>query len=64
MDAAGADTVREVVFLGPLTRLTIEHGDATLIADLLTAEFGGAAPGDRVRVRLRDDVDEIVLIEG
>ena len=64
VDTAGADTVREVVFLGPLTRLSITHGDATLIADLLTAEFGGAAPGDRVRVRLRDDVDEIVLIEG
>lgn len=64
VDAAGADTVREVVFLGPLTRLSITHGDATLVADLLTAEFGGAAPGDRVRVRLRDDVDEIVLIEG
>ena len=64
VDAAGAGTVREVVFLGPLTRLTINHGDATLIADLLTAEFGGASTGDRVRVRLRDDVDEIVLIEG
>lgn len=64
VDAAGADTVREVVFLGPLTRLTIDHGGATLIADLLTAEFGGASTGDHVRVRLRDDVDEIVLIEG
>ena len=64
VDAAGSDTVREVVFLGPLTRLTIDHAGATLIADLLTAEFGGASAGDRVRVRLRDDVDEIVLIEG
>ena len=64
VDNAGDDTVREVVFLGPLTRLTVDHGGSTLIADLLTAEFGGAAVGDRVRVRLRDDVDELVLIEG
>ncbi len=63
VDASGNDTVREVVFLGPLTRLTVDHGGSTLIADLLTSEFGGAAMGDRVRVRLRDDVDEIVLIE-
>ena len=64
VDGAGDDTVREVVFLGPLTRLTVDHAGTTLIADLLTAEFGGAAVGDRVRVRLRDDVDELVLIEG
>ena len=64
VDSAGDDTVREVVFLGPLTRLTVDHAGSTLIADLLTAEFGGAAVGDRVRVRLRDDVDELVLIEG
>lgn len=63
VDPAGADSVREVVFLGPLTRLTIDHGDAVLIADLLTAEFGGAAVGDRVRVRLRDDVEDVVLLE-
>ena len=63
VEAAGLDTVREVVFLGPLTRLTIEHEGSTLIADLLTAEFGGAAVGDRVRVRLRDDVEDVVLIE-
>jgi len=64
VDAAGDATVREVVFLGPLTRLTIDHGGSTLIADVLTSEFGGASAGDRVRVRLRDDVDEIVLIKG
>ena len=64
VDAAGDGTVREVVFLGPLTRLTVDHGGGTLIADVLTSEVGGASAGDRVRVRLRDDVDEIVLIEG
>lgn len=64
VDASGDGTVREVVFLGPLTRLTVEVADTSLIADLLTAEFAGAAPGDRVRVRLRDDVDDLVLIEG
>ena len=64
IDASGEGTVREIVFLGPLTRLTIDQGGAALIADLLTAEFGGASVGDRVRVRLRDDVDELVLIEG
>lgn len=64
VDASGDGTVREVVFLGPLTRLTVEVAGTPLIADLLTAEFGGAVPGDRVRVRLRDDVDDLVLIEG
>jgi putative spermidine/putrescine transport system ATP-binding protein len=64
VDGSGDGTVREVVFLGPLTRLTVEVAGTPLIADLLTAEFGGAVPGDRVRVRLRDDVDDLVLIEG
>lgn len=64
VDPVAADTVREVVFLGPLTRLIIDREGGELIADVLTAEFGGASAGDHVRVRLRDDVDDLVLIEG
>lgn len=62
-DASGDATVRQVTFLGPLTRVAVDLGGAVVIADLLTAEFGGVAPHDRVRVRLRDDVTGLVLIE-
>lgn len=62
-DVHGDSTVQEVTFLGPLTRVTVEHSGETLIADLLTAEFGGVNPGDPVRVRLRDDVIDVTLIE-
>jgi len=62
-DPSGDATVTEVTFLGPLTRVVVKRSDQSLIADLLTSEFGGVNVGDQVRVRLRDDVTDVVLIE-
>ena len=62
-DPSGGATVTEVTFLGPLTRVVVKRSDQSLIADLLTSEFGGVNVGDQVRVRLRDDVTDVVLIE-
>ncbi|TEX51021.1 MAG: spermidine/putrescine ABC transporter ATP-binding protein [Actinomycetales bacterium mxb001] len=62
-DASGDATVTEVTFLGPLTRVVVKSSGQSLIADLLTSEFGGVNVGDQVRVRLRDDVTDVVLIE-
>ena len=61
--ASGDATVTEVTFLGPLTRVVVKSSGQSLIADLLTSEFGGVNVGDQVRVRLRDDVTDVVLIE-
>ncbi|MFM7211713.1 MAG: ABC transporter ATP-binding protein [Actinomycetota bacterium] len=62
-DAEGDGTVSEITFLGPLTRVVVDRPGGSVIADLLTAEFGGVSVGDRVRIRLRDDVSDVVLIE-
>ena len=62
-DASGPAHVREVTFLGALTRVVVEQDGRSLIADLLTAETATVAVGDHVRVRLRDDVADVVLIE-
>ena len=62
-DAGGDGAVSEVTFLGPLTRVVVQCAGQSLIADLLTSEFGGVSVGDSVRVRLRDDVDDVTLIE-
>lgn len=62
-DASGDATVTEVTFLGPLTRVVVQRAGHPLIADLLTSEFGGVRVGDQVRVRLRDDVTDVVLIK-
>ena len=62
-DAGGDGRVAEVTFLGPLTRIVVDRSGQTLIADLLTSEVGGFSVGEQVRVRLRDDVDDVTLIE-
>lgn len=52
-------------FLGPITRVTVDdpiHG--RLLADLISADAAGLSPGQHVRVRLRDDVTDVVLIGG
>lgn len=61
--ADGGSTVVSVSFLGPITRVTVEHPDAErLYADIISADAAGLAVGDPVRVRLRDDVEHVVLI--
>jgi len=62
-DAQGDATVSAITFLGPLTRVVVDGPGGSVIADLLTAEFGGVSVGDTVRIRLRDDVSDVVLIE-
>jgi len=55
--------VVSVSFLGPMTRVMVEDARAgRLIADLISADAAGLVPGQRVRVRLRDDVADVVLI--
>lgn len=52
-------------FLGPITRVTVDGpGHGRMLADLISADAAGLSAGQRVRVRLRDDVDEVVLIGG
>ena len=63
--ADGGATVASASFLGPLTRVLLDdarHG--RLIADIVSADAAGLTAGASVRVRLRDDVDAVVLISG
>ena len=64
LDPEGGGSVRETTFLGPLTRAIVERDGQTLIVDVLTSEFPTLSAGAPVRVRLRDDVDDVLLIEG
>ena len=53
-----------VSFLGPITRVTINdlaHG--TIIADIMSGDAHGLSPGVQVRLRLRDDVTETLLMK-
>jgi putative spermidine/putrescine transport system ATP-binding protein len=59
----GGAHVVSVSFLGPMTRVIAE--DAThgrVFADIISADAAGLAAGQQVRIRLRDDVAEVVLI--
>ena len=59
----GTAHVQSASFLGPITRVIAD--DDTLgrvIADIISADAVGISPGQRVRLRLRDDVSDIVLI--
>jgi len=67
VDAAsdGTSHVVSVSFLGPMTRVILDddtHG--RLFADVISADAAGLAPSMRARVRLRDDVTDVVLIGG
>lgn len=59
----GGASVVSVSFLGPMTRVIVDD-DAygRLFADIISSDAAGLAPGQPVRVRLRDDVADIVLI--
>jgi putative spermidine/putrescine transport system ATP-binding protein len=65
LDAAadGAARVVSVSFLGPMTRVIVDDAAyGRLFADIISADAAGLAAGEAVRVRLRDDVADIVLI--
>lgn len=59
----GSAVVADVSFLGPITRVTVTMEDASaVIADLLSSDCGDLQPGQRVRVRLRDDVSRVTVM--
>jgi putative spermidine/putrescine transport system ATP-binding protein len=59
----GSGHVVSVSFLGPMTRVIVDDADyGRLFADIISADAAGLAAGQSVRVRLRDDVADIVLI--
>lgn len=59
----GSAVVADVSFLGPITRVTVTMEDASeVIADLLSSDCGDLQPGQRVRVRLRDDVNRVTVM--
>jgi putative spermidine/putrescine transport system ATP-binding protein len=61
--ADGGATVISVSFLGPITRVIVDDAAyGRLFADIISSDASGLSAGQGVRVRLRDDVDDIVLI--
>ena len=48
-------TVIATAFLGALSRVTVDLGDVTVLAQLPTSEAGAHAAGTRVRLALRPD---------
>jgi len=59
----GAGVVESVSFLGPMTRVIIDDESyGRVFADIISADAAGLRPTERVRLRLRDDVQDVVLI--
>jgi putative spermidine/putrescine transport system ATP-binding protein len=62
-DADGRGNVLSVSFLGPMTRVIIQDADqGRVVADIISSDASGLSTGMRVRLRLRTDVAEVVLI--
>lgn len=60
----GQATVTMVTFLGPLTRVHVNSPAlGEVIADLMSADASVLRVGTPVRVRLRDDVSDVVLLD-
>jgi putative spermidine/putrescine transport system ATP-binding protein len=59
----GGASVVSVSFLGPMTRVIVDDAHyGRLFADIISSDAAGLHAGQPVRVRLRDDVAELVLI--
>ncbi len=59
----GTAVIVSVSFLGPMTRVIVQDDVlGRVVADIISADATGLAPSQRVRLRLRDDVVEAVLI--
>ena len=59
----GGASVVSVSFLGPMTRVIVDDAKyGRLFADIISSDAAGLHAGQPVRVRLRDDVAELVLI--
>lgn len=61
----GNDAIVDVSFLGPVTRVTtrLSSGEQAL-ADLMSADCHDLVAGQSVRVRIRDDVSRVVVMDG
>jgi putative spermidine/putrescine transport system ATP-binding protein len=61
--ADGTARIVSVSFLGPMTRVIIEDDElGRVVADIISADASGLVPAEIVRLRLRDDVTEAILI--
>lgn len=59
----GGASVVSVSFLGPMTRVIVDDAYyGRLFADIISSDAAGLHAGQPVRVRLRDDVADLVLI--
>ena len=59
----GGASVVSVSFLGPMTRVIVDDANyGRLFADIISSDAAGLHAGQPVRVRLRDDVADLVLI--
>jgi putative spermidine/putrescine transport system ATP-binding protein len=62
-DAAGRARVTDLSFLGAITRVRLhDEVEGDVIADLLSADAADLAVDGRVRLRLRDDVEAVVIL--
>jgi putative spermidine/putrescine transport system ATP-binding protein len=62
-DPAGRARVVDVSFLGPITRVRLRDDvEGEVLADLLSAESAGLEADTAVRLRLRDDVTDVVIL--
>lgn len=60
---SGEAVVVTIAFLGALSRIVLNDPDrGRIVADILSADAGRLSVGDCVRVRIRDDVSNLVLI--
>ncbi|MFN0143131.1 MAG: ABC transporter ATP-binding protein [Mycobacterium sp.] len=65
VEAAGPSRLVSTSFLGPITRITVQDPQAgTVVADVMSVDADWIRPGDSVRIRLRDDVERVLLIDG
>lgn len=70
VDAAsdGNARITDISFLGPVTRVTLEFADhsnaqrSEVIADLMSADCSRLHVGERVQVRVRDDVMSAIMM--
>jgi len=65
VDRTGSGRVTTTSFLGPITRVGINDPEVgEVIADVMSVDADGLGVGDEVRIRLRDDVDRMLILEG
>jgi putative spermidine/putrescine transport system ATP-binding protein len=62
-DPAGKARVLDLSFLGPITRVRIhDEIEGEVLADLLSSDSADLRVDDPVRLRLRDDVTDVVIL--